>query len=159
VTPARLALLLVLAGASVFLAVVPPARTTAEIARREHAQVEEQIQGQRVRLADLDRRRVESRVATARNGAGAARALRRAVLRALDGLPVTNVEIVTTPSDHGVVAARCRATTRGRLPDLLRVTRRLAAPASGALLERVSLGAVREGVNLEVQAVTLRPSP
>jgi hypothetical protein len=150
VTPARLALLLVLAGASVFLAVVPPARTTAEIARREHAQVEEQIQGLRVRLADLDRRR---------NGAGAARALRRAVLRALDGLPVTNVEIVTTPSDHGVVAARCRATTRGRLPDLLRVTRRLAAPASGALLERVSLGAVREGVNLEVQAVTLRPSP
>jgi hypothetical protein len=159
VTPARLTLLLVLASASVFLALVPPARTTTEAARREHAGVEEQIEALRVRLADLDRRRVEGRLATAGNGAGAARALRQAVLTALDGLPVTSVEIVTTPADHGVVAARCRATARGRLPDLLRVTRRLAAPTSGALLERVSLGAVREGANLEVQAVTLRPSP
>jgi hypothetical protein len=159
VTRGRLTLLLVLVAASVFLAVVPSARTAMEAARREHARVEEQIQGLRVRLADLDRRRLEDRVATAATGAGAARALRKAVLAALDGLPVTDVEIATTPADHGVVGARCRAAARGRLPDLLRVTRRLAAPTSGILLERVSLGAGREGVDLEVWTEMLRQSP
>jgi hypothetical protein len=158
VTRPRLALLLVLAAAA-FVALIPPARTATGAARRERARVEEQIQGLRVRLADLDRRRVEDRIATTADGAGAARALRQSVLRALDGLPVSSVEIATTPAEHGIVGARCRAAARGRLPDVLRVTRRLAAPTSGALLERVSLDAVREGVHLEVRTVMLKESP
>jgi hypothetical protein len=158
VTPVRLTVLLVLAGLSLFLAVVPPARSTTVAARREREGVEEQIQGLRVRLADLDRRHLGGRIATSANGAGAAGALRQAVLGALNDLPVTDVEIATTP-DRGVVGARCRATAHGRLSDLLRVTRRLAAPTSGALLERVSLGAAREGVSLEISAAMLRQGP
>jgi hypothetical protein len=159
VTSPRIALLLALIAVSVFLGVVPPARRATSAARGECARVEEQIQALRVRLADLDRNHAEDRVATAADGATAARELRQAVLRALDDATVSDVEIAATPVEHGVVGARCRAAGRGRLPDVLRVTQRLAAPASGALLERVSLGAAGEGVSLQVSTLMLREAP
>jgi len=155
----RLAVLLATAAAALYLAIVPPARREQAASEREYAQVHERAQQLRVRLATQRRWSGDEPGARASDGAAAVKALRSAVLRATQGIPVTGVEIAAGGKPRGAVAASARVRAEGRFADVLRVARRLAGPDSGLLLERVSLGATRDAVRLEAQAFILREAP
>jgi len=80
----RLPLLLVALAAGLYLAIVPPARREQAAAEREYAQVREQAQRLRVRLATQRRFSGDELEARARDGAAAVKALRAAALRATE---------------------------------------------------------------------------
>jgi hypothetical protein len=152
------AALFVLAGV-VFVGLVLPARRDRSAAREQYAQARAERQRLRVRLANLDRRTSEDQGATAANGAAAVRALRQATLRATEGLPVSGVSLSTSVAPRGAIAARGQVSAEGGFVDALRLTRRLAAPSSGLLLQRVTLGAATAGVRVEANAFILRETP
>ncbi len=64
--------------------------------------------------------------------------LRRALLRATEGLPVEAVEIAASGERVGVTA-RGRLSAEGELATLLRVAERLVDPAAGVRVEHVVL--------------------
>lgn len=153
-----LALLLVVLAAVVFATLVLPAQRARGAAQTEYARARVERQRLKVRLASLDRRTSEDQGATAADGATAVRALRRASLRATDGLPVSAVEVSTQVESRGRVAARGRIVAEGRFVDALRFTRRLAGPSSGLLLESVRLNEARGTVRVEASVFILRES-
>jgi hypothetical protein len=72
-------------------------------------------------------------------------------------LPLGAVRIAAEPGRGAAEAARGRLVAEGRQADVLRAAGRLAEPASGVLLERVSLVEARGGgVRLEVEAFSVR---
>lgn len=152
-----LALLAIAAG--LFLLLALPARRQRDDARREYAAARVERERVRVRLADLGRRTSEDGGATAVDGAAAVRALRRAALDALKGLPVSGVEISTSPVAQGAVAARGRLVARADFVDTLRLARRLASPSSGLLLSRVTFVEIRDAVRIEAETFILREAP
>ena len=158
-TRRTLALVLLVAAAVVFVALVLPARRDKSAAQEEYALARAERQHLRVRLADLDRRTSEDQGATAADGAAAVRALRQAALQATSGLPLSGVTVSTSVNPHGAIAARGQLVAEGGFVDTLRLARRLAVPSSGLLLERVSLGQARGGVRLEATAFILREAP
>jgi len=155
-TRRRFALVLLVVAAVVFVSLVLPARRERAAAQEEYALARAERQRLRVRLADLDRRTSEDQGATAADGAAAVRALRRAALQATNGLPVSGVTVSTTASAQGTIAARGQLVAEGRFVDSLRLTRRLAAPSSGLLLQSVSLGVAGGAVRVEANALILR---
>lgn len=155
-TRRRLALVLLVIAAVVFVSLVLPARRERAAAQEEYALARAERQRLRVRLADLDRRTSEDQGATAADGATAVRALRHAALQATNGLPVSGVTVSTTASAQGTIAARGQLVAEGRFVDSLRLTRRLAAPSSGLLLQSVSLGVAGPAVRVEANALILR---
>lgn len=158
-TRRTLALVLLVAAAVVFVAVVLPARSDRSAAREEYGLARAEQQRLRVRLADVDRRTSEEQGATAADGAAAVRALRQAALEATSGLPVSGVAVSTSLSPRGAVAARGQLVVEGRFADALRLTRRLASPSSGLLLERMVLGQAGGAVRVEASAFILREAP
>jgi hypothetical protein len=155
-TRRTLALVLLVIAAVVFVSLVLPARRDRTAAQEEYALARAERERLRVRLADLDRRTSEDQGATAADGAAAVRALRHAVLQATNGLPVSGVTVSTTANAQGTIAARGQLVAEGRFVDALRLTRRLAAPSSGLLLQRVSLGVAGGAVRVEANALILR---
>ena len=151
-----LALILLVVAAVVFVSLVLPARRDRTVAQEEYALARAERQRLRVRLADRDRRTSEDQGATAADGAAAVRALRHAALRATDGLEMSGVSVSSTASAQGAIAARGRLVAQGGFVDALRLTRRLAAPSSGLLLQRVSLGVAGGAVRLEAETFILR---
>ena len=158
-TRRTLALVLLVGAAVVFVTLVLPARRDRNAARDEYGLARAERQRLRVKLADVDRRTSEDLGATAADGATAVRALRQAALEATVGIPVSGVAVSTNVSARGAVAARGQLTAEGRFVDALRLTRRLAAPSSGLLLERVTLGQAGGGVRVEASAFILRETP
>jgi hypothetical protein len=153
------AVLLLAAAAAVHLGLGVPARRERDEAWRQYAREREQREQIRVRVAELERRAAVSKQNPAGDAAAAARELRRAFLRATDGLAVGSVQIAASPGEARGVAARGRLAATGRLADVLLVTERLAGPASGVLLERVRLaetGAATGKVRLEVEGFSVR---
>jgi len=155
-TRRALALVLLALAAVVFVALVLPARRDRSTAQEEYALARAERQRLRVRLANLARRTSEDQGAAAADGAAAVRALRRATLQATDGLPVSGVSVSTSVNPRGAIAARGQVVAEGRFVDALRLTRRLAAPSSGLLLQRVSLGEAGGAVRVEASAFILR---
>jgi hypothetical protein len=158
-TRRALAVVLLLSAAVVFVALILPARWDGAAAREEYVVALAERQRLQVRLAHLDRRTSEDQGATAADGAAAVRALRRATLQATDGLPVSGVSVSTRVNPRGAIAARGQVVAEGTFVDALRLTRRLAAPSSGLLLERVSLGEAGGTVRVEASAFILREAP
>ncbi len=159
-TRRALALVLLLLAAVVFVALILPARRDRAAAREEYVLARAERQRLHVRLAHLDRWTPEDQGATAADGAAAVRALRRATLEATDGLPVSGVSVSTRVSPRGAIAAQGQVVAEGRFVDALRLTRRLAAPSSGLLLQRVRLGGEAGGVvRVEASAFILREAP
>jgi hypothetical protein len=157
-TRRRLALLLLVLAAAVYAAFVLPAERVRGAAQTEHARARTDRERLKVRLASLDRRTSEDQGATAADGAAAVRALRRASLRAMDGLPVSAVEVSTRVEARGTVAARGKIVAQGTFVDALRLTRRLAGPSSGLLLQSVELGEARGSVRVVASVFILRES-
>lgn len=155
-TRRALALVLLVIAAVVFVSLVVPARRDRGAAEKEYALARAERQRLRVRLADLDRRTSEEQGATAADGAAAVRALRRAALQATKGLQVSGVSVSSTASEQGAIAARGQLVAEGGFVDALRLTRRLAAPSSGLLLQRVSLGVAGRAVRVEANTFILR---
>lgn len=155
----RVASLLFLGAAALYLAVVPPAQREREAAEQEHRRVLEEAQRLRVRVANVSRLSREGLEARAADGAAAVGALRAAALRATDGVSVSDVEIAASANPRGAAAGQCRVKVRGRQADVLRVARRLARPSSGMLLSGVTLTAAGGDVALEAEAFILRENP
>jgi hypothetical protein len=152
----RLFLLLVVSAVLIFAALVPTARRERDEAREQFAEAREERERLRVRLADLGRRTSEENRATAADGVSAARALRLAVLRATEGLAVSQVEVSVSAASRGPVAARGRFAAQGHFTEVLRLARRLADSSSGLLLGRVSLGEARGAVRIEAETFILK---
>lgn len=151
-----LALILLAIAAVVFVSLVLPARRDRTAAQEEYALANAERQRLRVRLADRDRRTSEDQGATAADGAAAVRALRHAALRATEGLEMSGVTVSSTASAQGAIAARGQLVAEGGFVDALRLTRRLAAPSSGLLLQRVRLGVAGGAVRVEANTFILR---
>jgi hypothetical protein len=150
----RLALVFA-AAAAVHLGLGLPARRDRDEARRQYAREREERERLRLRVAELERRTAGLGRSTAGDAAGAARALRAALLRATDGVAVGGVQIAAGSGGSGAIAAHGRLAATGRLADVLIVAGRLVRPSSGVLLERVRLaeaGANSGKVRLEVEA-------
>lgn len=154
-----LAVLMLAAAAVTLVGVVPAARRERDAARRHHQAALAEREQLRVRLASLSQRTSEEREPTAIDGAAAVRALRRGVLATTDGLAVSGVEISTSSNPRGAMAAHGRLVAEGPFVEVLRLTRRLASPSSGVLLQRVTLGEVRGGVRVEAEAFILKEAP
>jgi hypothetical protein len=69
---------------------------------------------------------------------------------------VSGVSVSSTASEQGAIAARGQLVAEGGFVDALRLTRRLAAPSSGLLLQRVSLGVAGRAVRVEANTFILR---
>jgi hypothetical protein len=134
-----LAVALLLAAAG-WLGLVAPARRERDQARAEYARARQDRERLRTDLAALKRR---ARVGVAPSDeAAAGRALRLALLRATEGLPVEAVQIAAK-GEHGGVAARGRLSAEGEMAALLRVAERLVDPAAGVRIEHVVLAPAR----------------
>lgn len=155
-TRRTLGLVLFVLAAVVLVTLVLPARRGRGAAREEYAQARTERQRLRVQLANLDRRTSEEHGATAADGAAAVQALRQAALRATNGLAVSGVAVSTSVHPRGAIAARGQLSAEGRFVDALRLTRRLSAPSSGLLLQRVTLGPAGGAVRVEAHAFILR---
>ncbi len=109
-------------------------------ARAEYARARQDRERLRTDLAALERR---ARVGVAPSDeAAAGRALRLALLRATEGLPVEAVQIAAK-GERGGVAARGRLSAEGEMAALLRVAERLVDPAAGVRIEHVVLAPAR----------------
>jgi hypothetical protein len=157
-TRRSLALLVLVVAGVIFVTLVLPAQRGRKAAQEEYAHARAERQRLQVRVAGLDRRTREDQGATAADGAAAVRALRSAVIEATNGLTMNAVSVSTRTSARGAVAARGQVAAEGRFVDALRLTRRLSAPSSGLLLERVSLAEVGAEVRVEASAFILRKS-
>jgi hypothetical protein len=158
-TRRALAVMLFVLAAGLYLLVARPAQRQRDDARREYATARTERERLRVRLADLDRRTSEDQGATAADGAAAVRALRQAALDAVEGLPVSGVEISTSPAEGGAIAARGRLVARAEFVQALRLVRRLASPGSGLLLSRITLADSRDAVRVDAETFILREAP
>jgi hypothetical protein len=148
-----------LVAASVWLwfGVAAPARRQRDTARDEFARVRAERERVRARAEVTSRQAEAGRTPEA--GAAAARELRRSLLRATEGLSVGAIRISTSGSARGRVAASGRLTVEGPLDALLSVSDRLADPASGVLVRRVTLLEAEPGgaaVQLELEATSVR---
>ncbi len=145
-----LALLAFAAGG--WLAVVVPARSSRDRDRAAYARTRQERELLRVRLMQLERR--AQAVHTPADAAAAGRALRRAFLRALEGLHVESVQIAA--SGDRKLGARGRLSAEGELAELLRLTDRLAGPGSGVRIERLGLSRTSDTMvkRLELEGVS-----
>ncbi len=155
-TRRTIALVLLAVATVVFVSVALPARRDRTAAQEAYGLARAERQRLSVRLADLDRRTSEDQGATAADGAAAVRALRLAALQATEGLEVSRVSVSSTANARGAIAARGQLVAEGGFVDALRLTRRLAAPSSGLLLQRVSLGMAGGAVRVEADTFLLR---
>jgi len=158
-TRRALAVILFSLAVGLFLFVARPAQREADAARRDFASARVERERLRVRLAHLDRRTSEDEGAMASDGAAAVRALRLAALEALEGLSVSGVELSTSPTEQGAIAARGRLAVRAEFAEVLRLARRLASPSSGLLLSRITLRRAGDAVTLEAETFILREAP
>jgi hypothetical protein len=150
--------LLLLAALGLYLGVASPARRSRDASRGEFARAREERERLRSRLALLERRAATVRAPS--GDAAAARALRHSLLEATRGLGLGSVQIGAEAGRRGAVAAHGRLSAEGGQATLLRSAERLAEPASGVLLERVSLRPGRDGtLRLEIEAFSLRGEP
>jgi hypothetical protein len=158
VTRRLAALVLVLAALALHVGMTLPLWHERDAARRDFASAREERERLRARLSRLERRAAAGRAPT--GDAAAARALRLALLRATERLPLDGVQIAIEAAGRGEVAARGRLTAEGAQADLLRAAERLADPASGLLVKQVELRAGRaRDLRLEVDAFSLRATP
>jgi hypothetical protein len=146
--------LLLAAALGLHLGVTLPARRLRDEARDEFARGREERERLRAQTARLERRAAAGRAPA--GDAAAARALRRCLLRATEGLPLGAVSI-GVEAGRGGVAARGRLAAQGGQTDLLHAAGRLAEPSSGVLLERVALVEAPGGeTRIEVEAFSIR---
>jgi hypothetical protein len=149
------AVLLVVAALGLHFGVTLPARRQRDEVRDGFARGREERERLRAQAVRLERRAAAGRAPA--GDAAAARALRLTLLQAAEGLPLGAVRIAAEPGRGSSEAARGRLVAEGRQADVLRAAGRLAEPASGVLLERVSLVEARGGgVRLEVEAFSVR---
>ena len=130
------ALALLLAAAAGWLGLVAPARRERDRARAEYARARQERERLRGEFSGRGRRALGD-VAPS-DAAAAGRALRLALLRATEGLPVEAVEIAAS-GERGGGTARGRLSAEGEMAALLRVAERLVDPAAGVRVEHVVL--------------------
>lgn len=154
--------ILLLAAALAYLGVALPARARAAAAQDQFARVREDRQRLRTRRAELERQQEAqeraARVMTAAGGADAVSALRTAVVSAIEGEPVTGVQL-SVSGGRGAVAARFQVSASGSFPQIVRLSGRLARPGSGLVLERLRFRPTASGLRLEAEGLTLAAGP
>jgi hypothetical protein len=150
------ALALLLVAASVHVGVTLPARRARDDAREAYARKREERERLRAEVARLEGSASVARPRAPEGDAAAARALRLQLIAATRGLPLGGVEVATRPGRRGRVAARGRLSGAGSQADLLRAANRLAEPASGAVLEKVSFVLGPTGLRLDADAFSVR---
>jgi len=147
---------LLLAALGVHLGVAEPARRERDAAREEFARARQDRERLRSELSRRQRRAAAS-VGAPAGEAAAARALRRSLLAATDGLARGSLRIGAEPGRRGGEAARGRLVAEGRQADLLRAAARLADPSSGVVGARLRLAEAPAGaVRLELEAFSVR---
>jgi hypothetical protein len=164
VSPRVLASVLIVAAAILQLAVAEPARRRAAAlqaasahAGHQAARLRAQIEESEAALAIRDRvARIE--VPGAPGADDDLARLRRSMLRALDGVRVSDVALGVAPAPAPVAtAASLRA--EGSFGEVVRLATRMVAPGSGLILRKVRLRAPRDGrIALEVEGVGLARS-
>jgi hypothetical protein len=140
-------------------------------AQREVAQIDAQAaalraqrQHMRARLAGLERREAaRRRVAESLPAEAAARgdapaALRRSVLRSLEGVPVSGVRLEVRPS-RPPLAATVHLSAEGSTAEVVRLTGRLAQPGTGVVLAQVRLAPSARGAVLDLEGAMPGPTP
>lgn len=124
-------------------------------ARRERRHLE-------TRLASLERResaRQRAALAFSSSGSeGTVGAVRRAVVTALDGAPVSGVKLGVRPM-RAPRGAGVRLVVEGPFAEVLRLAGQLARAGSGLILEQVRLSRRPGRVALELQAFVLEGGP
>jgi hypothetical protein len=155
VTRRGVAAFLLLAALGLHLGLASPARRQRDEVREAFARLRGERESLRVQIARLQRRAILARAP--RGDAEAARALRRSLLGAVEGLPLRAVRISVEPGRRGVIAARGNVAAEGGQAALLRAAGKLAEVSSGVLLASVRLANVPGGdLRLEIEAFTLR---
>jgi hypothetical protein len=151
------AVLLLAASAWLWFGVAAPARRARDAARDEFARLRAERERLRTQVEAASRRAAV--VITPEKGASAARALRRALLRAAEAASVSDVAIAASPA-RGRFAAAGRLSAEGSLESLLAVADRLTDPATGVALRKFVLTAAEpDKLRLEAEAVSLRAGP
>jgi hypothetical protein len=131
--------LTLLAAAAGWFGLVLPARHERDRSRAEYARARQEREQLRAQIQHLAPREQRPLVAAA-DAAAVGRELRLTLLRAVEGLPVEEVQIAATAEPRRL-AARGRLSAEGEMVALLRVTDRLVDTAAGLRVERVSLTA------------------
>jgi len=157
----RLAALLALAGAALYLTLTAPARASVSRAADEQRALRAERRGLMQRLLPLER--AEAARARALLALAAAplpegrepQVLRRMVLATVAGEPLRAVRVSVRPG-RGEVAAAVELACQGALEPVLRAATRLTRSGSGLVLARAQLSAAAPGVGLELQAEGLR---
>lgn len=154
--PRLLAAALFLLALLLQLGVALPARREAAAGRGRLARLREEAQALRVRVARLERAD-EAGARAARMdlppeaGADAVGRLRRSLLSALGGQPVSGVRLAVRAGSRPF-AAEARLRAEGDYGDLVRLSGRLVRPGAGLVLRRVSLTPIPRGkLALDVQ--------
>ena len=150
-------IVLLAASAGGWLTVVAPLRSERDRVRAEYARVRQERERLRALLGEAERRAQVAR--TPADAAAAGRVLRRAFLRATDGLHLEAVQIAVSGDRR--LGTRGRLSAEGGLAELLRLTDRLADPGSGVRIERVGLARTsRDSARrIEVEGVRTETSP
>jgi hypothetical protein len=162
VTVRRIAPLLPLAAAALYLGVVQPRQREVAVAQAALARAEAKHAEVRDRLARATRSRDRSAAFAAQwrqatDLTSAPTALRRRILAALAGQPVTDLRLELGSIDR-TDARKVRVEARGRFLDLVRLTTVLARPELGLALVQVTLAppsGPAPGIGLVVEARTL----
>jgi hypothetical protein len=146
------------AALALYAAAALPLQRQAAAAADEYRRARDEARDTRARLARLERRELAHARAVA-VGAGTpgetVRTVRRAVVRSLEGAPVSGVRLGVTPS-RGPFAARMRLSAEGAFSDVVALTGAVSRPENGVVLDRVRLVPRQDRLGLEVDAVTLR---
>jgi hypothetical protein len=153
---------LLVAGVVLYAAVAVPTQRQAAEAADEYRRARDEARDIRTRLARLERRDAAHERAAAAMAAttpgGTVRAVRRSVVQTLQDAGVSGVRLSVVPA-RPPFAARVRLSATGPYPEVIGFAGRLARPETGVVLERVRLSPRGGALALEIDGVTLGPSP
>jgi hypothetical protein len=153
---------LLVAGVVLYAAVAVPTQRQAAAAADEYRRARDEARDIRARLARLERREAaHTRAATAMAAAtpgGTVRAVRRSVVQTLQDAGVSGVRLSVVPA-RSPYAARVRLSATGPYPEVMALAGRISRPETGVVLERVRLSPRGGVVGMEIDGVTLGPTP
>lgn len=149
---------LVAAGIGLYATAAIPMQRQAAEAADEYRLARNESRDIRSRLARLERRdAAQGRAAAAlalATPADTVRAVRRSVVRTLQGAKVSGVRLGVVAS-RAPYSAKVHLTATGAFPDVMRLSAFLARPETGVVLDRVRLSPRGDVVTLDLDAVTL----
>ncbi len=142
----------------VWLAAVRPVNQETAIAQREFGRTRVERERLRQRMATLERRvAVHTQLVAASSAASGdpVKALRKVVVEAVSGMPLSDVRLEVSPG-RPPTAAQVRLSAVGPFREILRLGERLFGPRSAIALERVQLTSAAGGaIQADIEGFTL----